>query len=172
MRDPGVLRLWGTLKPTWLRCLTSSWNGRLHVAPLRCRSRAQHASAAQLRVRRLERREKKALSIIADMSPESRAESIARVLSALSEPGGGRRLEAFALARPALSFVSQRARLVLGLLSNASQSFARVLSALGEAGCGLAHGQSSIGRLARHCVGSRARPKTICFAGTQRHLGR
>ena len=101
----------------------------------------------------------------------SRPERIARVLSALGDPGGGRRLEALALARLALSFVRQRAGLVLGLLSNASQPFARVLLALGEAGCGLALCQSSVGRLARHCVGSHARQKTICFAGFRRHLG-
>ena len=106
------------------------------------------------------------------MSPVSRLERNARVLSALGEPGGGRKSEAFALARLALSFVSQRARLVLGLLSKASQPFARVLLALGEAGCGLALGQSCVGRLARHCVGSRARPKTIGLASPQRHLGR
>ena len=109
------------------------------------------------------------MSIIADISPASGAEGNARVLSALGEPGGGRRLEAVALARLALSSVSERAGLVLGLLSNASQPFARVLLALGEAGCGLALGQSSIGRLARHCVGSRARPKTIGLASPQRH---
>ena len=112
------------------------------------------------------------MSNTADMSPANPAESNARVLSALGEPGDGRRLEAVALARLALSFVSQRARLVLGLLSNASQSFARVLSALGEAGCGLALGQSSIARLARHFVGSHARQKAICLAGGRRHLGR
>ena len=103
------------------------------------------------------------------MSPASRAEGNARVLSALGEPGGGRRFEVLALARLALSFVSQRARLALGPLSKASQSFARVLLALGEAGCGLALGQSSVGRLARHCVGSRAGPKTIGLASPQRH---
>ena len=106
------------------------------------------------------------------MSPASRAEGNARVLSALGEPGGGRKLEASALARLALSFVRERARLALGLLSKSSQLFARVLLALGEAGCGLALGQSSVGRLARHCVGSRARQKTICFASPQRHPGR
>ena len=112
------------------------------------------------------------MSVIADMSPASRAEGNARGLSALGEPGGGRRLEALALARLALSFVGERAGLVQGLLSKSSQPFARVLFARGEAGCGLALGQSSIGRLARHCVGSRARQKTICLAGTQRHEGR
>ena len=109
--------------------------------------------------------EEGALSIIADMNPANPAERIARVLSALGEPGGGRRLEMFASARLALSSVGERAGLVLSLLSNASQPFARVLLALGEAGCGLALGQSSVGRLARHCVGSRAEPKTICLAG-------
>ena len=109
------------------------------------------------------------MSIIADMSP---AERIARVLYTLSEPGGGRRLEALALARLALSFVSQRAWIVFRLLLKSSQLFARVLLALGEAGCGLALGQSSIERLARHCVGSRARPKTIGLASPQRHEGR
>ena len=112
------------------------------------------------------------MSIIADMSPANPAERNARVLSALGEPGGGREPEVFASARLALSSVGERAGLVLGLLSNASQPFARVLLALGEAGCGLALGQVSIGRLARHCVGSRARQKTICFAGPQRHPGR
>ena len=112
------------------------------------------------------------MSIIADMSPANPAESIARVLSALVEPGGGRRHEALASARLALSSVGERAGLVLGLHSNASQPFARVHLALGEAGCGLALGQSSIGRLARHCVGSRAGPKTIGLAGPQRHEGR
>ena len=102
----------------------------------------------------------------------SRPERNARVLLALGEPGGGRRLEMFASARLALSSVGERAGLVLSLLSNASQPFARVLLALGEAGCGLALGQSSIARLARHCVGSRAWQKTICFAGPQRHPGR
>ena len=95
----------------------------------------------------------------------------ARVLSALGEPGGGREPEVFASARLALSSVGERAGLVLGLLSNASQPFARVLLAPGEAGCGLALGQSSIGRLARHCVGSRAEPKTIGLAGPRRHPG-
>ena len=112
------------------------------------------------------------MSIIADMIPASPAERIARVLSALGEPGGGRRLEALALARLALSFVGERAGLVLGLLSNASQSVARVLLALGEGGCGLALGQSCVGRLARHCVGSRARPKITGLASPQRHEGR
>ena len=116
--------------------------------------------------------EKGALSIIADMNPANPAERNARVLSALGEPGGGRRLEMFASARLALSSVGERAGLVLGLHSNASQPFARVLLALGEAGCGLALGQSSIGRLARHCVGSRADPKANYLAGPQRHLGR
>ena len=102
----------------------------------------------------------------------SRAERNARVLSALGEPGGGRAPEVFASARLALSAVGERAGLVLGLLSDASQPFARVLLALGEAGCGLALGQVSIGRLARHCVGSRAGPKTIGLAGPQRHEGR
>ena len=77
------------------------------------------------------------------------AERIARVLYTLGEPGGGRKLEAFALARLTLSFVRERAWSVQGLLSKFSQPFARVLLALGEAGCGLALGQSSIGRLAR-----------------------
>ena len=112
------------------------------------------------------------MSIIADMSAVSRLERIARVLYTLSEPGGGRKLEALALARLALSFVGERAWLALGPLSNSGHSFARVLSTLGEAGCGLAFGQSSIERLARHCVGSHARQKTICFAGVRRHLGR
>ena len=112
------------------------------------------------------------MSIIADMSLANPAERNARVLSALGEPGGGRRSEVFALARLALSFVSERAWSVLRLLLKASQSFARVLLALGEAGCGLALGQSSIGRLARHCVGSRAKPKTIGLASPQRHEGR
>ncbi len=111
------------------------------------------------------------MHINAYISPASRAERNARVLSALGEPGSGRRLEAFALARLALSFVRERAGLVLGLHSNASQSFARVLLALGEAGCGLALGQSSVARLARHCVGSRAGQKLICLAGVRRHLG-
>ena len=106
------------------------------------------------------------------MSPANPAERNARVLSALGEPGGGRAPEVFASARLALSAVGERAGLVLGLLSNASQPFARVLLALGEAGCGLALGQSSIGRLARHCVGSRARPKTIGLASPQRNEGR
>ena len=100
-----------------------------------------------------------------------RRERNARVLSALGEPGGGRKPEAFALARLALSFVGERAGLVLGLVSNASQPFARVLSALGEAGCGLALGQSSVARLARHCVGSRAEPKANYLACPRRHLG-
>ena len=125
-----------------------------------------------LAVRRLEKKEKRALSIIADMSPVRRAESIARVLSALGEPGGSRKPETLASARLALSFVGERAWSVLGLLSKSSLQFARVLSALGEAGCGLALGQSCVGRLARHCVGSRAGQKTICLAGAQRHLGR
>ena len=112
------------------------------------------------------------MSIMATISLASRGGRNARVLSALGEPGGDRRTEAFALARLALSFVGERAGLVLGLLSNASQPFARDLLALGEAGCGLALGQSSIGRLARHCVGSRARPKAIGLAGPQRHEGR
>ena len=112
------------------------------------------------------------MSIISDMSPANPAERNARVLSALGEPGGGRNSEAFASARLALSFVRERAWLVLGLLFNASQSFARVLSAHGEAGCGLALGQSCVGRLARHCVRSRARPKTIGLASPQRHEGR
>ena len=106
------------------------------------------------------------------MSPASPAERIARVLSALGEPGGDRKSEAFATARLALSSVGERAGLVLSLLSNASQPFARVLLALGEAGCGLAHGQSSIGRLARHFVGSHAKQKAICLAGGRRRLGR
>ena len=105
------------------------------------------------------------------MSPVSRLERNARVLSALGEPGGGRRLEAVALSRLALSFVPEHAWSVQGLLSKSSLPFARVLSALGEAGSGLALGQSSIERLARHCVGSRAGQKAICLAGTQRHLG-
>ena len=108
---------------------------------------------------------------MATMLLARRPERNARVLSALGEPGGGRKPEVFASARLALSSVGERAGLVLGLLSNASQPFARVLLALGEAGCGLALGQSSIGRLARHCVGSRARQKTIGLAGTQRHPG-
>ena len=112
------------------------------------------------------------MSIIADMSPVSRLERNARVLSALGEPGGGRKPEVFASARLALSFVGERAWSVLGLLSDASQPFARVLSALGEAGCGLALGQSCVGRLARHCVGSRAEPKANYLAGPRRHLGR
>ena len=111
------------------------------------------------------------MSIIADMSPANRAERNARVLSALGEPGGGRRLEALVLARLALSFVRERARLALGPLSKSSPPFARVLLALGEAGGGLALGQSSIGRLARHCVGSRARQKTTCFAGVRHSVG-
>ena len=100
-----------------------------------------------------------------------RPERNARVLSALGEPGGGRKPEMLASARLALSSVGERAGLVLGLLSNASQPFARVLLALGEAGCGLALGQVSIGRLARHCVGSRAEPKADYLAGPRRHLG-
>ena len=112
------------------------------------------------------------MSIIADMNPANPAERNARVLSTLGEPGGGRESEMLASARLAVSSVGERAGLVLGLHSNASQPFARVLLALGEAGCGLAHGQSSIGRLARHCVGSRAGQKAICLAGTQRHEGR
>ena len=112
------------------------------------------------------------MSIIADMSPANPAESIARVLSTLSEPGGGRKSEAFASARLALSFVCQRAWTAFRLLLKASQSFARVLLALGEAGCGLALGQSSIGRLARHFVGSHARQKTMSLEGGRRHLGR
>ena len=111
------------------------------------------------------------MSIIADMIPASPAERIARGLSALGEPGGGRKPEMLASARLALSSVGERAGLVLGLLSNASQPFARVLLALGEAGCGLALGQSSIGRLARHCVGSRAEPKANYLASPRRHLG-
>ena len=111
------------------------------------------------------------MSIIADMSPVSRLERNARVLSALGEPGGGRAPEVFASARLALSAVGERAGLVLGLHSNASQPFARVLLALGEAGCGLALGQSSIGRLARHCVGNRAEPKANYLAGPRRHQG-
>ena len=111
------------------------------------------------------------MSIIADMSPANPAERNARVLSALGEPGGGRKPEMFALAHLALSSVGERAGLVPGLLSNASQPFARVLLAPGEAGCGLALGQSSIGRLARHCVGSRAEPKAKYLAGPRRHLG-
>ena len=106
------------------------------------------------------------------MSSVNPTERIARVLSALSEPGGGRKSEAFATARLALSFVCQRALIVFRRLLKASQSFARVLLALGEAGCGLALGQSCVGRLARHCVGSRARPKAIGLAGPQRHEGR
>ena len=101
----------------------------------------------------------------------SRPERIARVLSTLGEPGGDREPEVFASTRLALSSVGERAGLVPGLLSNASQPFAQVLLALGEAGCGLALGQSSIGRLARHCVGSRAEPNAICLAGPRRHLG-
>ena len=112
------------------------------------------------------------MSKISLISLTSRLERIARVLYTLSEPGGGRKHEAFALARLALSFVRERAWLAFRLLLKTSQSYARVLLALGEAGCGLALGQSSVGRLARHCVGSRARQKTICFAGTQRHEGR
>ena len=111
------------------------------------------------------------MSIIADMSPASSAERIARVLSALSESGGGRRSEVLALARLALSSVGKHAWSVQGLLSKFSLPFARVLSTLGEAGCGLALGQSSVGRLARHCVGSRAGQKAICLAGPRRHLG-
>ena len=106
------------------------------------------------------------------MSAVRRAESIARVLYTLSEPGGGRKPEALALARLTLSFVGERAWLALGPLSNSGHSFARVLSTLGEAGCGFAFGQSPIGRLARHCVGSRAGQKTIGLASPQRHEGR
>ena len=111
------------------------------------------------------------MSIITDMNPANPAERDARVLSALSEPGGGREPEVFASARLALSSVGERAGLVPGLLSNASQPFAQVLLALGEAGCGLALGQSCVARLARHCVGSRAEPKANYLAGTRRHLG-
>ena len=103
------------------------------------------------------------LSIMATIFLASRPERNARVLSALGEPGGGREPEMFALARLALSSVGERAGLVLGLHSNASQPFARVLLALGEAGCGLALGQVSIERLARHCVGSRAGPKSFAL---------
>ena len=117
-------------------------------------------------------KEKRALSIITDVSLANPAERNARVLSALGEPGGDRRSEVLALARLALSFVRERARLALGPFSRPSLPFARVLLALGEAGCGLALCQSSVGRLARHCVGSRARQKTICLAGVRRHLGR
>ena len=106
------------------------------------------------------------------MSPVSRTERIARVLYTLGEPGGGRRSEVLALARLALISVRKHAWSVQGLLSKSSLPFARVLLALGEAGCGLAHGQSCVGRLARHCVGSRARPKTIGLASPQRHEGR
>ena len=111
------------------------------------------------------------MSIIVDMSPVSRTERNARVLSTLGEPGGGREPEVFVSARLALSSVGERAGLVLGLLSNASQPFARVLLALGEAGYGLALGQSSVGRLARHCVGNRAELKANYLAGPRRHLG-
>ena len=124
-------------------------------------------------VRRSERKEENVtLSIMATILLASRPERNARVLSALGEPGGGRKSEALALARLALSFVRKHAWSVQGLLSKSSQLFARVLSTLGEAGCGLALGQSCVGRLARHCVGSRARPKTIGLAGPQRHEGR
>ena len=106
---------------------------------------------------------KKALSTISHVSSMNYAERNARVLYTLSESGGGRKSEAFASARLALSFVCQRAWIAPGPLSNSGQSFARVLLALGEAGCGLALGQSCVGRLARHCVGSRARPKPLAL---------
>ena len=77
------------------------------------------------------------------MSPASRDEGNTPVLSALGAPGGGRKPEMFASARLALSSVGERAGLVLGLFSNASQPFARVLLALGEAGCGLALGMQA-----------------------------
>ena len=124
-------------------------------------------------VRRSERKEENVtLSVMTTILLASRPERNARVLSALGEPGGGRKPEMLALARLALSFVRKRAWPVLRLLFNAGQHFARVLSALGEAGCGIALGQSPVGRLARHCVGSRARPKTIGLASPQRHEGR
>ena len=56
-------------------------------------------------------KEKRALSIIADMSPVSRPERNARVLSALGEPGGGREPEVFALARLALSAVGNQLKI-------------------------------------------------------------
>ena len=112
------------------------------------------------------------MSIIADMSPANRAERNARVLSALGEPGGSRKPETLASARPALSFVGERAKSGLDVFFQSARQFARVLSGLGEAGCVIALGQSCVGRLARHCVGSRARQKTIGLASPQRHPGR
>ena len=105
------------------------------------------------------------------MSPANPAERIARVLYTLGELGGGRKLEALALARLASSFVRNHARLAPGLFSKASPQFARVLPRLGEAGSVIALGQSSVARLARHFVRQRARLQTICFAGVRRQAG-
>ncbi len=107
-------------------------------------------------VRRSEREEENVtLSIMVTMLLARRPERNARVLSALGAPGGGRKPEMFASARLALSFVGERAGLVLSLLSNASQPFAWVLLALGEAGCGISLGQWCGGSLARQCFGLR-----------------
>ena len=111
------------------------------------------------------------MSITAFKSETRDSESNARVLYTSGEPGGGRKLEGFALARLASSFVRNRARLVPRLFSKASPQFARVLSPLGEAGCGLALGQSSIARLARHFVRSRAGLKANYPAAPRSHLG-
>ena len=107
------------------------------------------------------------MSITAFKSETRDSESNARVLYTSGEPGGGRKLEGFALARLASSFVRNRARLVPGLFSKASPQFARVLSPLGEAGTVIALGQSSVGRLARHFVGHRARLQSTCLAGSR-----
>ena len=98
-------------------------------------------------------------------------ESNARVLYTSGEPGGGRKFEAFALARLALSFVRNRARFGPGLFRNLSPQFARVLLPLGEAGSVIALGQSSVWRLARHFVGHHAKQKTIGSAGVRRQAG-
>ena len=111
------------------------------------------------------------VNITACQSPTRRAENNARVLYTCSEPGGGRKLEAFALARLASSFVRNRARFGPGLARNSSPQFARVLLPLGEAGSVGALGQSSVWRLACHFVRSHAKQQSICFAGVRRQAG-
>ena len=111
------------------------------------------------------------MNITASESAIRSAESNARVLYTSGEPGGGRRFEAFALARLALSFVRHRARYGPGLFRNSSPPFARVLSPLGEAGAVVALGQSSVWRLARHSVRHRAKLQTTRLAGVRRQEG-
>ena len=118
-----------------------------------------------------EEKENAALKVTTFRNPIRSAESNARVLYTSGKPGGGRKLETFALARLASSFVRHRARFGPGLFSKARLPFARVLLPLGEAGSVIALGQSSVGRLARHFVRHRAKPQTNCFAGVRRQAG-